>query len=220
MSIRSNWFVRLGRLPQPWKQYGVALAVFMVFFGVWLLMVPKVEGFMALRAVHSPALDFAMRLLTHLGDGVFALLLIGWLLWRKLKAPAAFVGLAYAFSGLVSQLLKNTVPADRPKLFFEKLGIVIYQVPGVSTHRLHSFPSGHTITAFALAAILVLCVKSKHLWWVAFCLAITVGYSRVYLGQHFPVDVFAGAIIGTLCAVGVYAACYGPLSRRFPAVGQ
>jgi membrane-associated phospholipid phosphatase len=63
-------------------------------------------------------------------------------------------------------------------------------------NRSNSFPSGHTSTAFTLA--LLLAFLSKKNFWVYFfpLIAFFVGYSRVYLAQHFVTDVFAGMLIG------------------------
>jgi membrane-associated phospholipid phosphatase len=67
-----------------------------------------------------------------------------------------------------------------------------------------SFPSGHTITAFALADVFVERYP-EHRWipWVAYGLAATVGFSRLTLQAHFPSDVFAGAALGILMTRGL-----------------
>jgi membrane-associated phospholipid phosphatase len=62
-----------------------------------------------------------------------------------------------------------------------------------------SFPSGHTMTAFALADVFTERYK-QHRWvpWVAYGLASGVGFSRLTLQAHFPSDVFAGAVLGVV----------------------
>lgn len=63
-------------------------------------------------------------------------------------------------------------------------------------NRTHSFPSGHTSTAFTLALLLASIVK-RNIWVYVFPLiAFFVGYSRVYLAQHFVTDVLAGVFVG------------------------
>jgi membrane-associated phospholipid phosphatase len=65
-------------------------------------------------------------------------------------------------------------------------------------NREHSFPSGHTSTAFTLALLLASIVKKN--FWVYFfpVIAFFVGYSRVYLAQHFVTDVLAGIFVGVV----------------------
>ena len=67
-----------------------------------------------------------------------------------------------------------------------------------------SFPSGHSTTVFALATMLALFEKNKK-WNILYLLgALGVGYSRIYLGQHFLGDVLVGSGLGMLVAVLVY----------------
>lgn len=68
----------------------------------------------------------------------------------------------------------------------------------------YSFPSGHTSSAFALATSLTLCYSKWYVAVPAFAWAVTVGYSRMRLGVHFPTDVLVGAIIGTSCSIASY----------------
>ena len=67
----------------------------------------------------------------------------------------------------------------------------------------NSFPSGHTSIAFSTATSLALIYKKWYVAVPAFAWASGVGYSRIYLGQHYPSDVVAGALVG---AAGAYAA--------------
>jgi undecaprenyl-diphosphatase len=71
----------------------------------------------------------------------------------------------------------------------------------LSEYDYQSFPSGHATTAFSLAAVIA------FLWpkafWPAVAFAVIVSLSRVFLGEHYPTDVTAGAVLGVL---GAYAA--------------
>ena len=62
----------------------------------------------------------------------------------------------------------------------------------------HSFPSGHTGTAFCILLIVVMFAKSWLTCWGMFLYAMLVGYSRVYLAQHFPLDVGASMLIALI----------------------
>lgn len=88
----------------------------------------------------------------------------------------------------------------RPVKYFEILGseYELYLVPGVDINNWFSFPSGHTATAFAVSFAMALLIRSKTGQYALLLLALGVGYSRIYLSQHFLVDVVAGSIIGIL----------------------
>lgn len=90
----------------------------------------------------------------------------------------------------ITQSLKYTVKRQRPYNAFPNLIFPSH----VETDS--SFPSGHTSTAFAVATSLSITYKKWYIVLPAFAWASMVGYSRMYLGVHYPTDVFAGAIIG------------------------
>ena len=110
---------------------------------------------------------------------------------------ALIVSISNIIASLLTQLLKRAVFDDyvRPKKFFE--GVYdLYFVPGVDNHLYYSFPSGHTTCAFSLYFALALLVNNKLYKFLLFIIALLVGYSRVYLSQHFFMDIYAGSIIG------------------------
>jgi undecaprenyl-diphosphatase len=91
---------------------------------------------------------------------------------------------------VVSQGLKYFIDRERPFTtypYIEKL----------SAGGDSSFPSGHTMEAFALAAALSLLFSKKKIVIPVYIWAICVAYSRMALGVHYPSDVFAGMLIGT-----------------------
>ncbi|MEP6713449.1 MAG: phosphatase PAP2 family protein, partial [Ferruginibacter sp.] len=102
-------------------------------------------------------------------------------------------------SGIAVQIIKNLINSPRPKLFFEH-GQYLFFIDNLSLSGYASFPSGHTATAFAIATVSMLILKNKK-WNLSFLIAaILVGYSRIYLAQHFLLDVLTGALIGTIAA--------------------
>jgi undecaprenyl-diphosphatase len=95
------------------------------------------------------------------------------------------------FSAIVSQGLKQLIYRERPFIthpFIEK-----FSDGGDS-----SFPSGHTLEAFAMATALSLLFSKKKIVIPVFVWAILVAYSRIALGVHYPSDVMAGVVLGTL----------------------
>jgi undecaprenyl-diphosphatase len=113
------------------------------------------------------------------------------LLWRR-PAVVLTVLAAVAAGDLVSYGLKELVGRPRP---FER-----YALPPPLGHIPHdsSFPSGHAAMAFAAAS--VLSYFSPRLAPAFFLLALAIGFSRVYVGVHYPLDVLGGAVLG--CVVG------------------
>ena len=87
-------------------------------------------------------------------------------------------------------VLKNVVKRERPDIAHPDL---IY---GKTNAKDYSFPSGHTSVAFATATSLSLSFPKWYVIAPAYTYAAAVGYSRMYLGVHYPSDVFAGALVG------------------------
>jgi membrane-associated phospholipid phosphatase len=86
-------------------------------------------------------------------------------------------------------VLKNTINRDRPFITYP-------DITKKSDGGSPSFPSGHTSMAFATATSLSLCYPKWYVIVPSYLWAGTVGYSRMYLGVHYPSDVLAGAILG------------------------
>ena len=180
--------------------------IFMLLFVVWavlltflLLAFGNDQVFLWVNGHYNSFLNVFFEYITYLGDGVTYVILAGLVFWRKGWRLGLVVLLTYAITGLSAQVLKRFIfsHCDRPLQHFSDIGINIHTVPGVTTHLHNSFPSGHTVSAFSMAMLLCLLhPRSKHQWFIL--LAILVAYSRMYLGQHFPVDVLAGSIWGTV----------------------
>lgn len=169
----------------------------------FLLFTSKATGYLDLSSYHTPFLDDFFIYYTDLGDGLFSIVVVFLLLIFRRFRLAWQVLAAYIISGLIAQLLKEMIYSPRPKDFF-KLKEYIYWIRGVTLNGNASFPSGHATSAFALATSLALFVENKKISLLYLLAAILVGYSRIYLAQHFPVDVMGGATIGVLTAPLVF----------------
>ena len=144
--------------------------------------------------------------LTRIGDGLSIVIVVMLLMFWKFKA-ALFMALAGMLSGGVTQLLKNFAFPDvgRPYFYFRYFTEDNIQlVPGLDMHIHNSFPSGHTTAAFSLFTVLMISYGKPKMAWLFFLAALLVGYSRVYLSQHFLVDVLAGSFIGILFTLLVH----------------
>ena len=129
--------------------------------------------------------------------------------WHDLRArtppfTALAIGVAFGLSSVASAAIKTLVDRARPELD-----------PAIALPHSASFPSGHATTAFAAAVATAILVP--RLRWPALLLAALVALSRVYLGVHFPLDVLAGALLGS--AVGA-AVALPALRRRRAGAGR
>ncbi|HXB95649.1 MAG TPA: phosphatase PAP2 family protein [Puia sp.] len=191
---------------------------FLFFFAIgllFLLTVGKAAAFVDLNPYHQTVLDKIFAWITFLGDGTFSVIVFLVLLLQRRWSRATEVILAFLLSGLLAQLLKNWFSMPRPMQFFGA-GQYPYFIKGVSHIGFASFPSGHSTSVFALATLLAFFTKNQRLKIVFLLGAVLVGYSRIYLGQHFLGDVLMGSCIGVGTAVGVHWLFVGKLESLLP----
>ena len=148
----------------------------------------------------NPFLDMIMPIITVLGDaGIFWMVCAAILVFTKKYRRIGF-GMAIAMAmGLVvcNMILKPTVARIRPYDFQETLGVTINLL--IEKQHDFSFPSGHTIASFEACTVMLL--GSKKLGIPATILAILIAFSRMYLYVHYPTDVIASVILGTLFGI-------------------
>ncbi|OAB48303.1 phosphatase PAP2 family protein [Paenibacillus antarcticus] len=145
--------------------------------------------------LHNHILNFFLYYLTNLGGATFTISasLLAWAFgspsWSTAGAQAA---IALAISHIPVAIAKKLYPRIRPYL----------ALPDTNTFRNplsdHSFPSGHTTAAFAITIPFITAIP--ELLPLFLSLSIIVGFSRIYLGLHYPSDVLAGVVIGTSVA--------------------
>ena len=151
-----------------------------------------------MQDLHTPALDKAMVLLSHLGDvglmwTIFAVLLF---LMERTKRIGRDMVLSIILAFLVGNLLlKSLIGRERPWELYAILQ------PLVEKPFDSSFPSGHTMNSFAAATALFF--HERKAGAAGLLLAFAIGFSRLYNLVHYPTDVLAGAAIGIGCAVAV-----------------
>jgi len=175
--------------------------------GIFLLFLfEKGDILLWINKNHCTFQDWFFKYWTYLGDGLaFVVLIIFFISIRKYRAIKMII-LAIISQTIVIQGLKRVIFSDavRPKLFFENFS-ELHQVAGVDIHSYGSFPSGHTATAFTIAVILALIIRNKYTTALLMIAAILVGISRIYLLQHFFIDVYFGSLIGFLNGIIIYS---------------
>jgi membrane-associated phospholipid phosphatase len=194
-------FIRENRL------FFLCFAVFAVGGAILLEHLPQGEEIIWLSRHRSPAADVFFKGATLLGEGYifFAVGFVFLYLRRRDWIWSSVLGLLVM---LTAYGAKTWFAHDRPYAWFQKMGqwAAVTPVPGVDMHSgATSFPSGHTMAAFAIYSFLAFTVSPKRGWpLLLFAVALTVGVSRMYLVQHFWKDVYFGALIGVALAWGVY----------------
>ena len=184
-------------IPSSSKVFLYLLVLFTIVGFFLLYKFDKGDIFLYLNTKGSPFFDELFKLITLLGlGGLLGILAVLFLFIRY------YYSILFAFAlvtaGIFSYLLKQVIFRGmlRPSGVFD-LENLPHVVEGIKIHKYSSFPSGHTMTAFSLGIILTLILKNRTWGIIVFAVSFAVGISRIYLIQHFFMDVYAGAIIGT-----------------------
>ncbi len=181
------------------------------YAGVVLMQSGKVQIHRAMNAyVGNQYIDSFFEYITHLGDGAFAFLVAIIFLFFNIR-KSVYILLSYAGAGVVSYILKHWIYYDvtRPHFVFQYfVREELKEVQGVDLIGFNSFPSGHALSAFALFFCLLFVSRSHFLKVIFFALAILAAYSRVYLSQHWLIDIYVGSIIGVCFSLLFYIVFY------------
>jgi membrane-associated phospholipid phosphatase len=181
------------------------------YVGIVLLQNGKIQIHRAMNSfVGNQYIDTFFEYITHLGDGAFAFLVAVIFLFFNIR-KSVYILLSYAGAGIVSYILKHWIYYDvtRPHFVFQYyVREELKEVPGVELIGFHSFPSGHALSAFALFFCLLFVSRSHFLKIVFLTLAILAAYSRVYLSQHWLIDIYVGSIIGVCFSLLFYIVFY------------
>ena len=175
-----------------------------------LLIYPKHDLHLLLNQHHTPILDVIVPIFTNLVDWLPYLTVVLLLFYRA--GWATFLASNLLLTTIIVQPIKRIVNAPRPITWFSDNhpDINLTLVEGVKMNEWHSFPSGHTTTFFVLFFTLsiIICtknIKGKNiLALICFLCASFGAYTRIYLSQHFALDVFAGILIAVFSTLSLY----------------
>ncbi len=145
-------------------------------------------------SLKNKVFDTMMPLITRLGEDL-VIILIGisfFILGKKKgKITSVLIITALFLARLSVLVLKRITHRPRPFLVYENAHLI-------GTAFFSSFPSGHT--TLATAVCIILCFKYKRFSLIFIILALLVGISRLYVGQHYPTDILAGFVLGSIVA--------------------
>ena len=156
--------------------------------------------FLFLNSLHSPFFDKVMWIISYpptwipLYLAIIVLLILKYR--RKMIMMVIVIALLITASDQVSVAIKNTVKRPRP-CWEKSIEGKVHTVNGQCGGK-YGFVSSHASNSFAVA-LLSLCLFRKR--WLSISIvawALVVGYSRIYLGVHYPADVLFGSILGAL----------------------
>jgi undecaprenyl-diphosphatase len=171
--------------------------------------------FWFINSNHNGFFDHFFSTITNFGTGWVVAPILLFFVFTKIAAAKRASMIIFSLivliaSGLINSQIKHLLHTPRPLTVFAKEQKAIGNNSPIGTQSacgktIHvvgkelaedSFPSGHTNTAFSAATLMVLCFG--RFFWPSLVVAGMVGYSRVYIGAHFPSDVIAGALLGAI----------------------
>ncbi|MBK7668977.1 MAG: phosphatase PAP2 family protein [Sphingobacteriaceae bacterium] len=195
------------------KHNGIYLGLYLIALLIasyFLLTYSKILNHQMLNYwVGNPVVNTFYKYFTHVGDGIFAVSLGVVVMFFNFKR-GQYVVLAYMFAGLTSSCIKWFFNYVRPHHYFGYYHkhYTLNLVDGVEMLGERSFPSGHSTAAFVVFSALAFSTESKLAKVIFFIIALNAAFSRMYLSQHWLVDIVTGSLIGITYAIILYFAFY------------
>jgi len=164
--------------------------------GEWIQSIDQtsISFLVWLQGFQTEGLTSVMRFFSFLGTEYFFMLLLPFLYWTISKRWGAMVAFSLIFSSYVVGFVKWTFNIPRPPSPPVKI---------LWTETSPSFISGHAATAMAVWGTLASLVRRFWFWILAAALIFFIGFSRLYLGVHYPADVIGGWLAGLFVAWAV-----------------
>lgn len=187
-----------------------------ILLGFYRLIEVKHNSFVASQQFISLPLCY-WEIITYAGDGLIAASIVVVLVIVKNLRLAALIMSVWVIGACAVQTLKHTIYKDRlrPVEWFKKHEMQLDIPDGHEPYRTHSFPSGHTATAFGIWGMLSYHNKRPFAGFVFALITVFAAWSRIALFQHFPADVVAGGLIGT-CSIFAAIWLSRKLESKFP----
>ena len=154
----------------------------------------------AVQSAASPPLTLVMRIITFFGGEPVYIALLPILYWCVDEKKGLRLGVVILISTWINISLKFLF--DQPRPFFEAYDPTL-DICKIE-EKMGGLPSGHAQNTLVLLIIIASWLKKKWAYICAIILCLLIGFSRIYLGVHFPTDVFAGWILGGIILCGYF----------------
>lgn len=182
-----------------WWSLGMAFIVFSGITAAFVKIAEEVHEGSTLRYddailwyihhLHNVFFDTFIKMATQLGGligvSVLTFICLCFLYWRRKRFAILQLTLSVLGAAAINTLAKGIFLRDRPHLWER-----------IVTETSYSFPSGHAMASSALAFSIILILWHTHWrWWAIVCggvYVLFIGFTRMYLGVHYPTDILAG----------------------------
>jgi len=155
----------------------------------------ELELLKLIQSVKTPLLDTVFQYITMMGEEVFIMLFASLVFWCVDRNTGYRMFFVYLTGACLNEGLKQLFHTARPIGQPELRSLRTETAPGFS------FPSGHTQGTTSLWATAMLRHGRAWMYIAGISAIVLVGYSRMYLGVHWPVDVVGGIVIGVVWAL-------------------
>jgi membrane-associated phospholipid phosphatase len=156
------------------------------------------------QLIGGPVTDLVFKAITFMGEEDFFMILLPLLLWCVDLAVGIRVSVVFLLSTYGNEYLKQLFGHPRP--FELDDSVRLHDAEG------YGLPSGHSESAVVVWGTIAAEFRKRWMWVVAVSLMVLIGFSRIYLGVHFPTDVLGGWMVGAVVLL-----MYIALGRRFEA---
>ena len=151
-----------------------------------------------IQSIANPFFDFIFQLITMCGEQIVLISIISIIYWALDKKFGEYIAYSVLTSVLLNNAVKDIFKMKRP------IGEEGIRTLREKTATGYSFPSGHTQSSASFYGAMAIYLKKKAMYIIATIMIILIGFSRLYLGVHYPKDVIVGGILGVLTSLICY----------------
>lgn len=151
-----------------------------------------------IQSIANPFFDFLFQLITICGEQIVLISIISIIYWALDKKFGEYIAYSVLTSVLLNNAIKDIFKMKRP------IGEEGIRTLREQTATGYSFPSGHTQSASSFYGSMAIYLKNRVMYIIATVTIILIGFSRLYLGVHYPKDVIVGGILGVLTSLICY----------------